>query len=65
MAPQVARYETGTAYDKNTWKATTLFEAQRVLYSVGHTLEPLSRLGLHKRFYSSKKNAPFNFSING
>lgn len=37
-------YETGGRFDKAVWKASTLFDAQRVLYAVGDVVEPLSRL---------------------
>ena len=36
-------YQTGAKFDKNTWKAQTLFDAQRVKYKVAQTAEPLSR----------------------
>ena len=36
-------YQTGAKFDKKTWKAQTLFDAQRVKYKVAQTAEPLSR----------------------
>jgi len=41
---QMPIYETGGRFDKSIWKASTLFESHRVLYSVEDIVEPLSRL---------------------